>query len=47
MPPIRIGFLGLSKSGWAPGTHLPYLQKSDKYKIVAICNSPISSSQKP
>jgi len=45
MAPIRVGFLGLSKSGWAPGAHLPYLRDSDKYEIVAICNSSVESSQ--
>ncbi|KAH6714383.1 NAD-binding Rossmann fold oxidoreductase family protein [Leptodontidium sp. MPI-SDFR-AT-0119] len=45
MPPIRVGFLGLSTSGWAPGAHFPYLKHSDKYQIVAICNSSIESSK--
>jgi len=45
MAPIRVGFLGLSKSGWAPGAHLPYLRDSDKYEIVALCNSSVESSQ--
>lgn len=45
MAPIRVGFLGLSKSGWAPGAHLPYLKESDKYQIVAICNSSVESSE--
>jgi predicted dehydrogenase len=46
MPPIRVGFLGLSQSGWAPGAHLPYLQASPDYEIVAICNSSVESSKK-
>ncbi len=41
MAPIRVGFLGLSTKGWAPGAHLPYLKSSDKYQIVAICNSSV------
>jgi len=45
MAPIRVGFIGLSKTGWAPGAHLPYLKESDKYEIVAICNSSVESSQ--
>lgn len=45
MAPIRVGFIGLSTSGWAPGAHLPYLKDSDKYQIVAICNSSIESSK--
>ncbi|KAK0119923.1 transcription regulator gal80 [Cadophora gregata] len=45
MPPIRVGFLGLSSSGWAPGAHLPFLKHSDKYQIVAICNSSVESSK--
>jgi predicted dehydrogenase len=45
MAPIRVGFLGLSKSGWAPGAHLPYLRDRGKYEIVAICNSSVASSQ--
>ncbi|KAG4439576.1 hypothetical protein IFR05_004924 [Cadophora sp. M221] len=45
MPPIRVGFIGLSASGWAPGAHLPYLKNSDKYQIVAICNSSVESSK--
>ncbi|KAE9373316.1 NAD-binding Rossmann fold oxidoreductase family protein [Stipitochalara longipes BDJ] len=45
MAPIRIGFLGLSKEGWAPRAHLPYLQSSPDYEIVAICNSSVASSE--
>lgn len=45
MPLIRVGFLGLSTSGWAPSAHFPYLKHSDKYQIVAICNSSIESSK--
>ncbi|CZR54084.1 related to dehydrogenases and related proteins [Phialocephala subalpina] len=45
MAPIRVGFIGLSKTGWGPGAHLPYLQASDNYQIVAICNSSIESSK--
>jgi hypothetical protein len=45
MAPIRVGFLGLSKGGWARGAHLPYLEKSENYQIVAICNSSVESSR--
>jgi predicted dehydrogenase len=45
MAPIRVGFIGLSKSGWAPGAHLPYLTANKEYEIVAICNSSVQSSQ--
>ncbi|KUJ11056.1 oxidoreductase [Mollisia scopiformis] len=45
MAPIRVGFIGLSKTGWAPGAHLPYLKESDNYQIVAICNSSVESSK--
>jgi predicted dehydrogenase len=45
MAPIRVGFLGLSKTGWAPGAHLPYLKASPDYEIVAICNSSVASSE--
>ncbi|KAH7354840.1 NAD-binding Rossmann fold oxidoreductase family protein [Rhexocercosporidium sp. MPI-PUGE-AT-0058] len=45
MPPIRVGFIGLSASGWAPGAHLPYLKHSNKYQIVAVCNSSVESSK--
>ncbi len=44
MAPIRVGLLGLSKAGWARGAHLPYLQASPDYEIVAICNSSVESS---
>ncbi|KAF4635515.1 hypothetical protein G7Y89_g2571 [Cudoniella acicularis] len=45
MAPTRVGFLGLSKSGWAPGAHLPYLKSSPDYEIVAVCNSSVQSAQ--
>lgn len=45
MAPIRVGFLGLSKAGWARGAHLPFLKSSEKYQIVAICNSSVKSSK--
>lgn len=44
MPPIRVGFIGLSKSGWAPNAHLPYLKASPNYEIVALCNSSVESA---
>ncbi|KAH8680641.1 hypothetical protein BX600DRAFT_444842 [Xylariales sp. PMI_506] len=44
--PIRVGIIGLSaKGGWASVSHLPYLQKSAKYLITAICNSSPESSR--
>lgn len=48
--PIRVGFVGLSKEpfpqGWSNATHLPYLKANpDKYKIVAVLNSTLGSSQ--
>jgi hypothetical protein len=45
MAPIRIGFLGLSKTGWATTAHIPYLSTSPKFKIVAICNSSMQSAR--
>ncbi|TVY36898.1 Galactose/lactose metabolism regulatory protein [Lachnellula subtilissima] len=45
MAPTRVGFIGLSKVGWAPKAHLPYLQSSPDYEIVAICNSTVESSK--
>jgi predicted dehydrogenase len=44
--PIRIGIIGLSaKGGWAVFAHLPYLRKSSKYTITAICNTSLESSK--
>jgi len=45
MAPIRVGFLGLSKSGWAPNAHLPFLKISPDYEIVALCNSTVQSAK--
>lgn len=42
---IRVGFIGLSKSGWAPLAHFPYLDASKDYQIVAICNSTVQSAK--
>src|ERR1700733_3434481 len=41
MPPIRIGFIGLSSKPdcWATLAHIPYLRQSPHYEIVALCNS--------
>ena len=41
MPPIRLGFIGLSSKpdSWATLAHLPYLRRSPNYEIVALCNS--------
>lgn len=46
--PIRVGILGLSKTGWASTAHLPYLLSSkglEKYQIVAVCNSSETSAR--
>lgn len=47
MAPIKVGILGLSTkaSAWATLAHYPYLKSSDQYKIVAVCNSSLQSSQ--
>ncbi|KAI9727169.1 MAG: transcription regulator gal80 [Chrysothrix sp. TS-e1954] len=46
MAPIRIGILGLSKSGgWAVTAHLPYLKDTSKYTIAAVCNTSIASAE--
>ncbi|CAG7959249.1 unnamed protein product [Penicillium olsonii] len=45
--PIRVGLIGLSPGGgWAPVSHLPYLQRSSKYSITAVCNSSLESGNK-
>lgn len=45
--PIRVGLIGLSADGgWAPVSHLPYLQNSPKYTITAVCNSSLESGNK-
>lgn len=47
MTPIRIGFIGLSANGgWGPSAHWPYLKQTDKYQVVAVCNSSVESSEK-
>ncbi|KAK5099613.1 transcription regulator gal80 [Exophiala xenobiotica] len=47
MAPIKVGILGLSTkpSAWATLAHYPYLKTSEYYKIVAVCNSSLQSSQ--
>ena len=46
MAPIRIGILGLSKSGgWAVNAHLPYLKDTPRYIIAAVCNSSKESAE--
>lgn len=47
MAPIKVGILGLSTkpSAWATLAHYPYLKSSPYYKIVAVCNSSLQSSQ--
>lgn len=45
--PIRVGIIGLSRpGGWATIAHLPYLQQTSKYQIVAIANSSVESAQR-
>jgi predicted dehydrogenase len=37
MAPIKVGFLGLSASGWASHAHLPYMKDNGgEYEIVAV-----------
>ncbi|KAH8820301.1 NAD-binding Rossmann fold oxidoreductase family protein [Xylogone sp. PMI_703] len=45
MTTIGVGFIGLSQKGWGVFSHLPYLKGSDKYEIVAICNSSAESAR--
>jgi predicted dehydrogenase len=41
-----IGFIGLSAGGgWASTAHLPYLNSSDKFEIIALTNSSKTSAQ--
>lgn len=43
--PIRVALIGLSPSSWASTAHLPYLTSTTSYKIVAVCNTSITSAQ--
>lgn len=49
MAPIRVGMIGLSTASamtnWAATAHLPYLQSSDKFKIIALCNSSVERAK--
>ncbi|KAF2760129.1 NAD(P)-binding protein [Pseudovirgaria hyperparasitica] len=46
MAPIRLGIIGLNaSSSWAVNAHLPYLRKSSKYIITALCNSSADSAR--
>lgn len=49
MAPIRVGIIGLSTTSdgtdWAAQAHLPYLQSSPKYEIIALCNSTIDKAE--
>jgi len=49
MAPIRVGLVGLSttsdSTNWAVVAHLPYLQSSPKYEIVALCNSSVDKAK--
>lgn len=50
--PIRVGIIGLGRNSghmvpglWAAMAHLPYLNASPKYEVVAVTNSTIESAQ--
>ena len=52
MEPIGVGIVGLctsndpTKAGaWAAIAHLPFLRKSPKYRIAALCNSSVSAAE--
>ena len=47
MKPTRIGIVGLSSKpgAWATLAHLPRLQESPNFDIVALCNSSIESTK--
>jgi len=49
MPPLKVGFIGLSASAttsWAANAHLPYLMTSQsKYTIIALCNSSVAAAR--
>ncbi|KAH7338545.1 NAD-P-binding protein [Pyrenochaeta sp. MPI-SDFR-AT-0127] len=55
MAPIRVGIIGLSSATgelsampggcWASLAHLPYLQASPHYEVVALCNSSVKSAE--
>ena len=50
---IRVALIGLNApfagtptgTNWAAAAHLPYLQSSDKYKLVALQNSSVSRAK--
>ncbi|KAK9759814.1 hypothetical protein K7432_016788 [Basidiobolus ranarum] len=43
---INLGIIGLSAANsWASNAHYPYLKDSDKYRIAAISNSKLESSE--
>jgi predicted dehydrogenase len=47
MAPIRIGIVGLSKTPgtWGMLAHLPRLESSPNFKIVALCNSSVDAAK--
>lgn len=47
MAPIRIGIVGLSKTPgtWGMLAHLPRLQSSPNFQIVALCNSSVEAAK--
>lgn len=53
MSPTRIGLIGLSALSdvitpgvWAGLVHLPYLQSSPEYEVVALCNTSVDSARR-
>ena len=45
--PVALGVTGLSAGGsWFSRAHLPYIEKSPHYKIVALQNSSKESAKK-
>ncbi|KAK7462949.1 hypothetical protein VKT23_007530 [Stygiomarasmius scandens] len=45
MSPIKVGFVGLSKSGWASSTLATPLLQSDKYTLTAVSTSSKESAE--
>ncbi|KAF5347367.1 hypothetical protein D9758_011275 [Tetrapyrgos nigripes] len=45
MSPIKVGFVGLSKSGWAATILAPTLAKNDKYSLVAVSTTSQESAE--
>ncbi|KAF5354607.1 hypothetical protein D9757_009583 [Collybiopsis confluens] len=45
MSPIRVGFVGLSKNGWATTILAPTLVKNDKYRLIAVSTTSKDSAE--